>query len=101
MSLHFDAVRESLEYRHKQGTLTAEIPFMQVAVFAACNGGGIGRMAAEQPADFYIDDRFGGLPFNRKIIEQAVNVLKIAAEIAGMDAHNMPKMPIFHNMGMF
>src|SRR5262245_62510993 len=31
----------------------------QVRVYAVCHGGVVGRFAAEQPQDFYLDDRAG------------------------------------------
>lgn len=77
------------------------IPAMQVAVYVMCGGGFLGRMAAEQPADFYVDARCGKLPFKVREIEQAVQVLVIAAGAHGLDPHNMPAMPRFHNMGVF
>lgn len=77
------------------------IPHMQVAVYVMCGGGFLGRMAAEQPADFYIDSRCGKLPYKTREIEQAVQVLIIAAGAHGLDPHNMPEMPRFHNMGVF
>ena len=74
---------------------------MQIAVFVMCGGGHLGRFAAEQPAHFYIDDRCGKLPYSKSAIYQAVEVLKVAAEVHGLDPRNMPKMPDFHNMGVF
>lgn len=74
---------------------------MQVAVYVMCGGGFLGRFAAEQPADFYIDDRCGRLPYTKTEITQAVEILKVAAEKLGVDPHHMPEMPRFHNMGVF
>jgi hypothetical protein len=76
------------------------IPAMQVAVYVMCGGSLLGRMAAEQPADFYIDSRCGRLPYGRREIMQAVQVLVLAAGANGLDPHNMPEMPRFHNMGV-
>lgn len=76
------------------------IPTMQVAVYMMCGGGFLGKMAAEQPADFYIDSRCGKLPYGRREIMQAVQVLAIAAGANGLDPHHMPEMPRFHNMGV-
>ena len=77
------------------------VPAMQVAVYVMCGGGMIGRFASEQPADFYIDDRVGKLPYPKKEIYQAVATLKTIAEVNGIDPHKMPVMPNFHNMGIF
>ena len=77
------------------------IPAMQVAVYVMCGGGFLGRMAAEQPADFYIDERCTKLPYGKREIIQAVQVLVIAAGAHGLNPHEMPAMPRFHNMGIF
>jgi len=74
---------------------------MQIAVYVMCGGGFLGRMAAEQPADFYIDSRCGRLPYGRREIMQAVQVLVIAAVAHDFDPHHMPLMESFHNMGVF
>ena len=77
------------------------IPAMQTAVYVMAGGGMLGRMAAEQPADFYIDGRIGQLPYKRREILQAVNVLVVLATKYGFDPHHMPKMQDFHNLGIF
>ena len=77
------------------------IPSMQVAVYVMCGGGFLGRFAAEQPMDFYIDDRVGCLPYSREEIYQAVETLKTIVIANGMDPHRLLTMPSFHNMGIF
>ncbi len=77
------------------------IPAMQTAVYVMCGGGFLGRFAAEQPMDFYIDDRVGVLPYSREEIYQAVETLKTIAMANGVDPHRLPAMPAFHNMGIF
>lgn len=77
------------------------IPAMQTAVNVMCGGGFLGRFAAEQPMDFYIDDRVGHLPYSREEIYQAVETLKTIAIANGMDPRRLPAMPSFHNMGIF
>lgn len=95
-----EAVKRSFE--HDMASFgTDSIPPMQVAVFVMCGGGFLGQMAAGQPADFYIDDRCGRLPFTRREIMQAVQVLAIAAGVYGLDPHAMPPMPRFHHLGAF
>jgi hypothetical protein len=95
-----EAVKQSFNTSEGGGWGAETIPAMQVAVYVMCGGGFLGRMAAEQPADFYIDSRAGGKYSNREIM-QAVQVLVIAAGVHGMDPHNMPAMPRFHNMVVF
>ena len=75
--------------------------YLQVAVYVMCKGGLLGRFAAEQPGDFYIDSRVGKLPFGKRDIGQAVEVLAALAEIHGLDPHHMPQMPDFHACGIF
>lgn len=77
------------------------IPTMQTAIYVMCGGGMLGRMAAEQPADFYIDDRVGRLPYPRREILQAVETLISIVQANGIDPHKMPECPRFHNMGIF
>ena len=72
----------------------------QVAVYVMCGGGLLGKMASEQPADFYIDGRVGRLPYNRKAITQAVEVLRVHAEKEGFDPRNLAGVA-FHNYGTF
>lgn len=77
------------------------VAFMQIALFVMCGGGLIGHMAAEQPEDFYIDDRLSKRPYARKDIYQAVATLITLARVNGIDTKKMPEMPRFHNMGVF
>jgi hypothetical protein len=77
------------------------IPAMQTAIYAMCGGGFLGRFAAEQPGNFYIDTRVGKLPYSKKEIHQAVETLKTIAESNGLDPKHLPEIPRFHNMGIF
>jgi hypothetical protein len=92
--LNFKEVRKS-------GWGKDSIPPLQTAVFVMAGGGYLGNFAAEQPGKFYIDDRVGKLPYTRKEIYQAVEVLKILAEENGLDPNHLPEKPSFHNMGIF
>jgi hypothetical protein len=77
------------------------VPHLQIMIFTMVGGGHLGSFAAEQPADFYIDDRVGGTPYSHRKIYQAVEVLKIIAEEAGLDPHRMPQLPWVHHCGAF
>lgn len=77
------------------------IGIMQVAVYVMCGGGLIGKSAAEQPADFYIDDRASRRPYRKVQIYRAVRTLELLAQANGLDPRNMPAMPDFHNLGVF
>ena len=74
---------------------------MQIAVYAMVGGGLLGRSAAEQPADFYIDGRVGKLPYTRRHIIGAVERLALIAQANGLNPHDMPSMPRLHNLGVF
>ena len=73
----------------------------QITVYVMCGGGMLGRQAAQQPADFSIDDRVSRMPYSRRAILQAVMVLRLMAEAHGLNAHDMPKMPLMHEAGIF
>jgi len=87
--------------RVREGAAQYEVGPLQIAVYVMAGGGFLGRFAAEQPADFYIDDRCGRLPYGRKDIAQAVETLKTIAEAQGLDPHHLPAMPDFHGCGVF
>ena len=78
-----------------------ELAALQVAVYVMCGGGLLGRFAAEQPADFYIDDRCGKLPYPKRAIYQTVCVLEALAKAAGKDPRNLGPRPHFHCCGVF
>ena len=78
-----------------------EVPHLQNAVFVMCGGGFLGDFAATQPADFYIDSRCGRLPYGRRAIMQAVEILATIAVELELDPHNMPSRPSYHNLGTF
>jgi hypothetical protein len=87
---------------HKNPTqLRQEMEALQVAVYTMIGGGWIGQFAAHQPKDFYIDTRVSKRPYPVKAIYQAVKVLTAYAETLGLNPHDMPKMPNFHNCGIF
>ena len=100
LKVDLERVREGEKERVAAGD-TWDIGPLQVAVYVMCGGGMLGRMAAEQPADFYIDSRCGRLPYGVKDIEQAVNVLAVIAEVQGLNPHHLPSMPHFHASGVF
>ena len=85
----------------ESGWKADSIPAMQTAIYVMCGGGMLGRFAAEQPTDFYIDDRVGKLPYPRKEIQQAVETLATIAKANGLNPGRLPEMPQFHNMGVF
>lgn len=102
--LNLNEVRKFLEGGSVRGNALANLEalqHLQTAAFVMCGGGMLGRMAAEQPADFYIDDRVGGLPYPKLTIEQTVSVLCVLADVLGLDAHRLPARRDFHACGIF
>jgi len=97
IKLDQDQVAKVARQQWKKST----IPNMQIAIYVMCGGGVLGTLAAEQPADFYIDGRTGRLPYKKAQIRQAVETLKTFAIIHGLDPHRLPYVPQFHNMGIF
>lgn len=101
-SLDLKKVEESLKERLDfvgRATMLDSCRQLQLTVYIMCGGGFIGRFAAEQPEDFYIDDRAATV-FPNKVIYQAVNVLKIYAKILQLDPHNLnPSKEM--NLGFF
>jgi len=82
-------------------TTPEAIGHAQVVVYVMTGGGMLGKMAAEQPADFYIDARVGRLPYGRREIMKAVGTLKQLVVRAGLDPRALPRMPYLHNLGVF
>jgi hypothetical protein len=77
------------------------VPRLQIAVYVMCGGGFLGRSAAEQPADFYLDDRVSRRPYKGAEILQAVKTLAAIAKASGMNPYHLPEMPNFHNCGIW
>jgi hypothetical protein len=68
-----------------------DLETLQIEVYVMCGGGMLGHFAMTQPADFYIDSRVGRLPYKKKDIYQAVEMLKGLAIKLGKDPHNLPE----------
>lgn len=73
---------------------------LQIAVYVMCSGGMLGNFAMRQPADFYIDDRVGRLPYPKRDIYQVVEVIKAICYHLKKDAHNL-KEPDFPGCWVF
>jgi hypothetical protein len=65
---------------------------VQLAVYVMCGGGILGLFAAQQPKYFYIDQRVGKLPYRRRDIYNAVELLKAMADVLGLDPNDLPKV---------
>lgn len=102
--LNFDAVLESLKEQkaYDEQGLQERFRALQVVVHVMCGGGFLGRMASEQPAEFYIDDRASArTPYPLKQIQQAVQVLTLTAQVLGYDPNKLPHAPDFHCCGIW
>lgn len=76
------------------------IPLMQAAVFTMAGGGLLGRFAATNPAEFYLDTRVSRRPYSAtKILTACANLAQIA-KLNGLDPRRLPD-PSFHNLGVF
>lgn len=98
-SIRLEAVKQCVDEGHYGWT--KDIGPLQVAVYVMVGGGMLGRSAAEQPADFYIDGRVGSLPYPKGDIKQAVAVLVAQAEAMGLDPRHLPEVPAFHACGIW
>jgi hypothetical protein len=101
--LHLDEVKKLFEeeFSLDREKFLSQVEAFQVAVYTMIGGGGLGSLAVRNPANFYIDGRIGRLPYPRREILQAIEVLKIMAEVAGLNPKAMPRMPCFHHAGIF
>lgn len=99
--LNFTEVEKVLEEVAKKNLVerTSYLQAQQMFVFTMCGGGLLGRSAAEQPDEFYIDSRVGRLPYPKKEILQAVKVLAILAKVMGLHK-KLPQLPFFHASGV-
>ena len=92
--------------RERYGNMTPdevlrEVEHLQTAIFVAAGGGMIGRMYAEQPADAYRDSRAGHGRYPAGAVANMQQVLCIAAAVAGLDPHHLPRQVQWHNCGVF
>ena len=95
--LDMDRVRASFKGKKRHW----KIGTLQTVVYVAAGGGMIGRMYAEQPADAYRDARAGRASYGAKDLENMRLMLVAMAEAYGLDPHNLPRVPDFHNCGVF
>lgn len=97
VKLDMDKVMESFRGKKRQWNIGT----LQVVAYVAAGGGMIGRMYAEQPADAYRDIRAGKAPYRASDLENIRLTLVAMAEAYGLDPHNLPRIPDFHNCGVF
>ena len=57
--------------------------------------------AAEQPADFYFDDRTGTTAFSKRHIEHEIAKFAKWAKDHHLNPKRLPPCPTFHNCGIF
>lgn len=90
--LNFDAVKTNIQDRLKANgreQVLRELAQLQLAVYVMCDGGLLGRFAAQQPGDFYIDSRVGRLPYSQTKIMQVIAVMNIYCEVLGLNPRNV------------
>lgn len=71
---------------------TFDIATMQASIYTMLEGGMLGDFAIRQPADFHIDDKVGRLPYPKKLIHRAVQILCFVAKAQGCDTHHLPDL---------
>lgn len=92
-TLDFDKVLENLKDRLKSGgrrQLLREMEQLQTAAYVMVGGGLLGRSLAEQPRDFYIDDRVSKRPYPWKAIANVMQVLVLYAGVLKLDPRKLP-----------
>jgi hypothetical protein len=72
----------------------------QIAVYVICGGGHLGRLAAENPAAFRMEDTVRRLPYSRDEVRRSVATLARIAQAHGFNPHDLPCMPLLHSFGI-
>jgi len=93
--------REELKAKGGKAKLREEMQALRVAVYTMVGGGMLGSFAVNQPKDFYIDYRVCKRPYKVRSIYQAVSVLAVYFKVLKYTHENVPRMPHFHNCGVF
>jgi hypothetical protein len=73
---------------------------LQIVIYVMIGGGITGYSAVTSPANFYLDKR-SGCPYKKQHINQCVEVLKIYAEVCGLDPYQLKFDTKFHSCGVF
>lgn len=81
--------------------IVQELKNLQIAIYVMCGGGLLGKLAVEDPWNFYLDDRTAKLPYKRAEILQSIEVLKVYAKVLEEDINTMPPVSQFHSCGIF
>lgn len=93
--------RQELKVKGGKAKLREEMQALRVAIYTMIGGGMLGDFAVNQPKDFYIDARVSKRPYKNRSIYQAVAVLALYVKVLGLNYDTMPRMPHFHNCGVF
>lgn len=91
------SLREELKANGRR-KLLKKMERLQLAIYVACSCSFLGCSGAERPSSFYIDMRVGKLPYKKRHIEQAVDVLALHAKVLGI-AEPLPFDRDFHGCG--
>jgi hypothetical protein len=92
---------EDLKAKGGKAKLREEMQALRVAIYTMIGGGFIGNFAVNQPGDFYIDSRVSKRPYKQRDIYQAVAVLAVYFKVLKYTHANVPRLPHFHNCGVF
>ena len=89
------AIRDRLE-RNGRKRLLDECRQLQLIAYVLAGGGFLGKSAAEQPVDFYFDDRTGFTRKEKRKAERAVQVLVIYAKVLDLNPRDLnPSYELF------
>jgi len=93
--------REDLKVKGGKAKLREEMQALRIAIYTMIGGGMLGNFAVNQPKDFYIDSRVSKRPYKLRDIYQAVAVLAVYVNVLKLTTDTMPRLPHFHNCGVF
>lgn len=100
----YNVLRDLLGLTHLEVLMMLDaesIPQQQVKVYTLCSGGMLGMFAAEQPGEFYIDDRVPMRSSHKQKVYEEVKYLTSLMEAKGLDTkRGEVRMPWFHNCGL-
>ena len=75
-----------------------DIPLIQAQISAMIGDSWLAKSAIGQPADFYIDTRVGKLPYAKRDILRAVELLVDVSLACGLDPHNLEVPQVLSRM---
>jgi aryl-alcohol dehydrogenase-like predicted oxidoreductase len=80
-----------------------QISHLQLVAYVAAGGGMLGASWAQCPAGAYIDNRVRNpvARYTKNDVYKIIDVLTQLAKARGLDPYALPRLPTFHNCGVF